>query len=263
MAGARPETGSPYSPAVRFLLCRMHRLAQWEFDDLSAPYWRLYWTDRAGALVRLSGREVPLVPARFTLIPPETPFAARLRRSVTQFYLHFLAGPPYDAVPAGFFRLPAPAAMVGAVREAAALMGPGGAEAPPRLVLLGHMLACWALSRIPPGAVPPVRRDERVAAALRLMDSRPAAPVTNAELARAAGMSTNAFIRLFSKVTGQSPQARLTATRIERACLLLHGSTAGIKEIAEQTGFCDRYHFSRVFKRLRGVGPAEFRRLLP
>ena len=50
------------------------------------------------------------------------------------------------------------------------------------------------------------------------------------------------------------------ARRIELAGVLLHNSAKKIEEIAAATGFCDRYHFSRVFKRLRGMGPAEFRR---
>jgi len=41
---------------------------------------------------------------------------------------------------------------------------------------------------------------------------------------------------------------------------MLHYSGRDIKAIAEDTGFCDRYHFSRIFKQLRGVSPAEFRR---
>ncbi len=40
---------------------------------------------------------------------------------------------------------------------------------------------------------------------------------------------------------------------------MLSHSEISIKDVAEATGFCDRYHFSRVFKQLRGVGPAEYR----
>jgi AraC-like DNA-binding protein len=41
---------------------------------------------------------------------------------------------------------------------------------------------------------------------------------------------------------------------------LLHHSHLTAKEIAERAGFWDRGHFSRVFRRLRGMGPAEFRK---
>ena len=50
--------------------------------------------------------------------------------------------------------------------------------------------------------------------------------------------------------------------RVERACVLLHATGNSIEQIAEATGFCDRYHFTRVFTRLRGVSPAAFRKTL-
>jgi len=250
-----------YDPDIRILLCRMHRLTAWHFDNLAAPYWRLYWNDRPGASVRLGARWTELRPSRFALIPPETPYAARLERPVTHFYLHFQAAPPFDAVAPAVLGLPAAPEMLRTVREIRGLLeAPAAGSAALRLALLCHCLAGWALAAVPAGLVPPVRTDGRVAAALRLMERELAAPPDNQHLAAAAGMSTNAFIRLFRQVVGRSPQAHLVAKRVERACLMLQGSDLGIKEVAAATGFCDRYHFSRVFKRLRGVGPAEFRR---
>jgi AraC-like DNA-binding protein len=248
-----------YDPRIRILLCRMHRLESWSLPNLSAPHWRLYWNTVPGASVVLGGRETQLVPARCMVIPPNTPYAARLVRPVTHFYLHFLAAPPYDAVAPEIFTFPVPPEILAAIREARGLL-PADAPAGPQLAVLCHYLAAWALSRLPAGKVPVARTDERVAAALRIMEENFSRPPGNADLAERAGMNVNAFIRLFRKTTGQSPQASFAAKRIERACLLLHGSAMSIKEIAAATGFCDRYHFSRVFKRLRGVGPAEFRR---
>jgi transcriptional regulator GlxA family with amidase domain len=82
----------------------------------------------------------------------------------------------------------------------------------------------------------------------------------NADIARRVGMSTNAFIRLFSSEAGVPPQNWYTRHRIEYACLLLHHAAMSIDRIADETGFCDRAHFSRTFKRLRGLGPAAFRK---
>jgi transcriptional regulator GlxA family with amidase domain len=42
----------------------------------------------------------------------------------------------------------------------------------------------------------------------------------------------------------------------------LHHSALSIEQIAERCGFCDRYHFSRVFQKHREMGPATFRRTL-
>jgi AraC-like DNA-binding protein len=248
-----------YDPGIRILLCRMHRLTGWAFEDLSAPHWRLYWNEHPGASVVLAGRETELTPACGLAIAPNTPYASRLRRPVVHFYLHFLAGPPYDAVAPGIFTFPAAPELVSAIAEIRGLLG-APAAAGPRLAVLCHCLASYTLTRVPPEKVPVHRTDERVAAAIRLMEENLAEPPGNAALAARAGMNPNAFIRLFRRTAGRSPKAWLAAKRIERACLLLHGSALGIKEIAAATGFCDRYHFSRVFKKLRGTGPAEFRK---
>jgi len=260
LGGVAVEVGD-YDPGIRILLCRMQPLTRWDHQDLSAPHWRLYWNDRTGASVILDGRETELTPARCLAIPPNTPYAARLLRPVTHFYLHFLAAPPFDAVAPAIFTFPAGPDLLWAIAEIRGLLGGAPqAGAGPRAAVLAQGLANHALGRIPPEKVPAHRTDPRVAAAIRMMEQRLAEPPGNAALAARAGMHANAFIRLFHQVTGRSPQAYLAVRRIEHACLLLHGTELGIKEIAAATGFCDRYHFSRVFRRLRGVSPAEFRK---
>jgi len=257
----RPQVPeAAYDPDIRVLLCRMHRLDAWDIPNLSAPHWRLYWNDRPGAWMALDGRRTELVPARFALIPPNTPYASHLLRPVTHFYLHFLAAPPFDAVAPAIVTFPAAPEQRRAVREIAGLLQGGRPGSAPRLAVLAHALAAGALGRLPPESLPELRTDERVDTARRTMQERLDRPPSNPELAELAGMNANAFIRLFREVVGTSPQAWLTARRIDHACLLLQGSSMGVKEVAAKCGFCDRYHFSRVFKRLRGMGPAEFRR---
>jgi transcriptional regulator GlxA family with amidase domain len=79
-------------------------------------------------------------------------------------------------------------------------------------------------------------------------------------LAREAGLGRNAFGRFFREATGDTPHRYLTRLRVERACEQLSTEGATVDEVAVATGFCDRFHFTRVFKRHMGVGPAEYRR---
>jgi AraC-like DNA-binding protein len=41
----------------------------------------------------------------------------------------------------------------------------------------------------------------------------------------------------------------------------LRNSGALVKQVAEQVGFVDPFHFSRVFRNVLGVSPSVFRRL--
>jgi len=95
---------------------------------------------------------------------------------------------------------------------------------------------------------------------MRMMESQLSEPLAIAELARRTGMHVNTFTRLFKRATGHAPQGYYNRLRLQRAVLLLLSTHHTIDDIAEQTGFCDRFHFSRAFARQYGSGPADFRR---
>ena len=103
------------------------------------------------------------------------------------------------------------------------------------------------------------RSDERVDRAVRIMEGHLSTPLPTTELARRLGLHFNTFTRLFKRETGHPPWNYYNHLRMQRAVLLLLSTRFSIKEIAEETGFCDRYHFSRAFARRHGVGPARFR----
>ncbi|HAU39109.1 MAG TPA: hypothetical protein DCX07_15520 [Phycisphaerales bacterium] len=244
---------------VRILTCRYDRLRQWNLPNLSAPYWRLYRNAGAGAGIVLGGREIPLTPRAFVCIPPDTPYASVLHRPVRHFYLHFVTRASYRLPRDRVYRIPSSPLLVRAVEEIDShLVRPDGS--PLRVTTLSLLLAHAALGQVPPEALRMGYADARVVEAVAYMRRRLEAKVSNAELAARANMHPNAFCRLFRQTTGRTPQAYLAQARIEAACMMLHCTTKTIDRIAQETGFCDRYHFSRWFKRLRGLGPATFRR---
>jgi len=82
-------------------------------------------------------------------------------------------------------------------------------------------------------------------------------------LAHNACMATNAFARLFLHNTGYPPHRYILRRRLEKACVLLHHSTRTIDTIARECGFCDRYYFSKAFKKETGRSPAAYRNEFP
>ena len=81
-----------------------------------------------------------------------------------------------------------------------------------------------------------------------------------AELARAVGMSTSKFTRMFTKTLGTTPGKYLTGIRITAARTLLETTSKTLVEIAQETGFYDLSHFSRTFTKARGVTPGQYRK---
>jgi AraC-like DNA-binding protein len=251
-----------YNPEVKLLTISLSKDLHgwWSQRNLAAPYWRFYWNDSRGASITYRGREIALGPERIFLIAPETPFSAAAPGHARQLFIHFLAGPPFSNMEPGVMEFPfSSQALREDVKAAFELLAVDPCENR-RSSLIALRIVLRALEFIPPKMLKNRRVDPRVAAAMLSLSPNNGHQRTNEELARSAGMSRNAFLRLFKREAGVSPQLYSRTRRIEEACMLLHYSKLDIKGVAERTGFCDRYHFSRIFKTLRGVSPAEFRR---
>lgn len=80
------------------------------------------------------------------------------------------------------------------------------------------------------------------------------------DLARVAGFSRAHFSRVFSNFVGHSPAEYVLTERMRRAAKLLAVNTEiSVKEVATLTGFDDSNYFSKVFRRIYGASPTEFR----
>lgn len=64
--------------------------------------------------------------------------------------------------------------------------------------------------------------------------------------------------RLFKRFAEESPQQLLTRLKMGKAADLLSNRDLLIKQVAEEIGYSDPYHFSRVFKRVYGIPPETF-----
>ena len=79
-------------------------------------------------------------------------------------------------------------------------------------------------------------------------------------LAKVAGVNLYHFARSFKQSTGESPYQYVLRRRIEKAKEFLVHAQLSIIETSARTGFVDQSHFSKVFRRLVGVAPSEYRK---
>ncbi|MBB5207765.1 helix-turn-helix domain-containing protein [Chiayiivirga flava] len=84
------------------------------------------------------------------------------------------------------------------------------------------------------------------------------APVS--ALAREAGVSVYAFIRLYAAVFGQTPHQQRIALRLERAQQLLACGDRSVTDVCAEVGFASLGSFSALFARRVGVAPSRYRR---
>lgn len=86
-------------------------------------------------------------------------------------------------------------------------------------------------------------------------------PLTLDDLAEIAGLSPFYFARTFRSVIGIPPGEFQTALRFERAKRLLLTTPASVTDVCFEVGYDSLGTFSSRFKRLVGIGPAQFREL--
>lgn len=80
------------------------------------------------------------------------------------------------------------------------------------------------------------------------------------EMASFSGFSVTHFSDLFKKKTGYSPIEYFNHLKIQKACQYLAFTTMPIKELSAYVGIDDQYYFSRMFSRLMGLSPSEYRK---
>ncbi len=78
-------------------------------------------------------------------------------------------------------------------------------------------------------------------------------------VARAVNTSTFYFCKMFKRATGINFTDYLSRVRIEKAKNLLLNPNLRVSEIAFEVGFQSLTHFNRVFKKILGQSPTEYR----
>jgi AraC-like DNA-binding protein len=82
------------------------------------------------------------------------------------------------------------------------------------------------------------------------------------KVAQAVNRSMNHFSEKFKQVTGMNFVDYVSQLRFERAQTLLQKSDLRISEIAFAVGFRSLSQFNRVFRRLAGQSPTQYRAIL-
>jgi AraC-like DNA-binding protein len=78
-------------------------------------------------------------------------------------------------------------------------------------------------------------------------------------VAKACNTSTFYFCKMFKKITGINFTDYLSRVRIEKSKNLLLNPNLRVSEIAFEVGFQSLTHFNRVFKKILGQSPTEYR----
>ncbi len=78
------------------------------------------------------------------------------------------------------------------------------------------------------------------------------------EIAQACHLETSYMTRLFKRFGKTSPHRQLVQMKMNAAALQLLRRDALVKEVADEFGYTDPYHFSKSFKKVHGLSPEHY-----
>ncbi|WP_245946782.1 AraC family transcriptional regulator [Paenibacillus cellulosilyticus] len=105
------------------------------------------------------------------------------------------------------------------------------------------------------------RRGAHLDHAIRYMNEHIATSIRLPDLASYTGLSKQHLSHLFNKETGFSPIDYFLRMKMQHAAIMLDLTDLTVKEIAAAIGINDPYYFSRMFKKLIGHSPTEYRKI--
>jgi AraC family transcriptional regulator len=117
-----------------------------------------------------------------------------------------------------------------------------GAESARRLESRGGLLA-WQLNR-----------------AIDYIEAQLAEKITAIDLADLIQMSTGQLFRAFKISVGMTPFRYIARRRVELACTMIRATREPLSQVAIACGMCDQAYMCKMFRRLLGMTPSEWRR---
>ncbi len=102
---------------------------------------------------------------------------------------------------------------------------------------------------------------EKIMPALEYIDIHYSEPITLESLSHVLNLNSSYFCRLFKRTTNSTFVEYLNYVRICKAERKLGTSTKSIGEISLDLGFASVSYFNKVFKKLKGCTPTEYRKI--
>lgn len=125
-----------------------------------------------------------------------------------------------------------------------------------------HVMQSTPTSRpfAPPAKISPGMPSLRLNRVLEFVDANIAIDLCVSTLAAVAGMSPFYFCRSFKQSTGITPHRYVLQCRMEQAKRLLQEKNGHLMEVAHEVGFADQSQFTRVFHKIVGITPSQYRK---
>lgn len=258
----------------------------WNWKNVSSPFTRIYYVTKGQAWLHLPAGVVELKPHYMYIIPVYTMHSYECDSEFEHYYLHVYEGFKKETDVFDFYDFPTEVKAEerdNEIFETLCRLHPD-AELPAsnpemydnrsnftdyvrrynelplydKMQLRGCILILF--SRFMRCARPRIwTKDERMAKVLKYVHDNIYDDIDIDNLASIACVTKPYLIRLFSKNFGISPLQYINKKKMEKAQLLLITGDLPIKELAYELGYNDHSYFIRLFKKIIGSTPMEYR----
>jgi len=232
----------------------------WNFLQVLSPFWRFYYNFKKGHRIVFRDYEAELTPEHIMLIPDHQLFDSVGTTPVPHFWIAFSPARRLDIREKIPLLLKPDRCEMDIIRKIAGLYN-NRAECSDRN--RGFNLSLALLSVVLSRPEIKWQKDDstRMEQASNFIETHYSSALSIHDTARTAGMSHGSFIKAFKRYQGVTPVRFLMQTRIRQVADLLVNTDTTIDAIAERTGFPNRAYLSRVFKKVTGLSPAQFRNI--
>ncbi|MBQ9666221.1 MAG: helix-turn-helix transcriptional regulator [Bacteroidaceae bacterium] len=262
--------------------------ADWNWKDVNSPFARIYCVTEGEAVLHLEGKAVRLTKGNLYIIPAYTSHSYECDGVFGHYYLHVYEGFKKETNVFERFDFPTEVPAREGDEELMRRMcerHPDARlpESDPRsydntrgltdyvrrygelplhekMALRGATLLLF--SRFMERAKEKVwTKDERLTKVVRHIHNNIYDDIDVDELADVACVTKPYLIRLFRRDFGVSPLQYINRKKVEKAQLLLLTDDMAVKEVAYTLGFSDHSYFIRLFKKVTGRTPMEYREM--
>ena len=258
----------------------------WNWKNINSPFTRVFYVTEGEAMLHLADQTVTLRPGHLYVIPAYTTHSYECTGLFTHYYLHVYEGFKSEMSVMELYHFPTEVAANeadGHIFETMCRQHPLARlpESNPQAydnatnftdyVQRYHDMELWEkmelrgailtlLSRFMREATPKVwTRDERMKRVLAYIHGHIDKTFDVEKLADVACITKPYLIRLFKREFGIPPVQYINRKKVERAQLLLFTTDKTVKEVAYTMVFSDHSYFIRLFRKVSGITPQEYR----
>lgn len=233
----------------------------WKYHKNSSAYFtRVYFVTEGEADILCDNKPYKLMPGNIYVIPGGTPFCYDCKERLCKLYFQInlisSMGEDIPIAPKGCIVLKNRMEDIRRIVELYYKKDYGAALAVRQMVerVLCEAMQCSGSTLPIPHYSAPIRK------ILRLMGEAPSMVLTVPILAEKVYLSPAVFQKKFRQEVGMTPIKYLRQRVIAAAEKDLKATDLSLREISEKYGFCDQFHFSRIFTERTGIPPSRYRK---